>query len=131
MASYVHDSTIYLGLTTSTTSVHDFSEAFNEKYPSLQSIEDETKEEYERKYSSSLQFLLDHPKFIRTIDPAVLEYGDALTLIQEELDKVKKEGLSFKGVRVYASRDDAIALLKNDQVIFPMVMDAKFSGYDY
>ena len=130
MTTHIRDSILFLGMSPYMTYRTDFNKQFNQTYPNLQAIEKETKEAYEQHYISNLQFLLDHKDFIRTVIAPRVTSGQLIPLMEKEIEKVKKEGLTFYAVRVYASRDDALKLLEKDNVYCATIMDASFSKYE-
>lgn len=128
MVSYIHDSIITLGFSNRELTDNGYWENFKGKYPNLFSFQ-ETKEDYENRYTSMLQLMIDNGEFYKTVNSAYFQHGEGTNMLKEEYDRIKDKGLFISGVRVYTSKQDALKLLQDSNVLFTWVNDAKFSIY--
>lgn len=103
------------------------SKKFNEKYPCMNTnIENKKINFYEIRYRSLLQLMIDNKDFYSSIND-VIPYIS----IQEELERIEKEGVTLIGFKATVGKEDALHLLKLDDIITVNVSDAKFSRLDY
>ena len=101
-----------------------FDERLNEFYP-FYSITDYSSDELYAHYETFLNILLNHKDFLKTVNEE-----EIIALLENEKEKVDDKKVEIQGYVAFASKDEIMEMMNDDNTLYVNIHDVKYSSFE-